>query len=418
MATAEERKVMRSSDLIQMIGVNTHMIYNDGAYAKVDNVIQDLRFLGISYIRDVLPGSDSVPALVGRDALRRIIYDHVKLNILFPSGWDAKSVSWLRSLEAGVPGAIASIEGYNEINNFPVKYEGQTGPAAAKRGQEALYTTIKSDAVLGHVPVVDMTGFEMIRDSSFSYGATLTGFADVMNIHAYSQNGAQPRYWINPARPELYKNIGAELPKVLTEFGYSSRPEIGWGFIGVDERTQAKGILNGIFDAARSGYDRLYIYELLDEKPDADMKELEFHFGLFTFSNDPKLAAKAIRNLTSILADANNPGPEATNGSSPDTSISVGVDVPDPDNPVYSLVLTKRNGARLLAVWREPPFWDRANGRALEEQLIQAKATFGRTCGSIRSYDVLVSGNPVSTSSGDSVSIALGDHVKLVECTL
>ena len=409
---------MRSSNVIRMIGVTTHMAYTDGAYARANNVIQDLKFLGVSYIRDMLPGSDSGPGLIGRDALRRMVDEQIKLNIVFPSGWNAASVSWLRTLEAAVPGAIASIEGYNEINNFPVKYEGQNGPDAAKNGQRALYATVKSDPVLGHVPVFDMTGFELIRDPAFSYATTLDGFADVMNIHAYSQNGAQPRYCIDPARPDAYKSLGAELPKVITEFGYSSRPESGWGFIGVDEITQAKGILNGLFDAARSGYDKLYIYELLDEKPDPDMKELEFHFGLFTFDNAPKPAAKAIRNLTTILADTSDLGREATNASSSDASIRLHVDVPNPKIPVYSLVLTKGNGARLLAFWREPAFWDRANGHVLEEQPVQVDVSFGRSCGSIRSYDALLSGSPISTSSGDSVSVALGDHLQLVECTL
>jgi hypothetical protein len=403
---------MRSWDLIQMIGVNTHMTYNDGAYAKIDNVIQDLKFLGVSYVRDVIPGNEGVPQLVGREALRRMIHESIKLNIFFSSGWNAESVSWLSTLEKAVPGAVASIEGYNEINNFPVVYEHQTGPVAAKNGQQALYAAVKSDPYLKHVPVIDMTGFEMIKEPRFQYGETLNGFADLMNVHAYSQNGAQPRYWINPAPPQGYKSVAADRPKAITEFGYSSQPQSGWGFIGVDERSQAKGILNGIFDAARSGFEKLYIYELLDEKPDPEMKELQFHFGLFTFDNEPKAAAKAIRNLTSVFADSD----EGPNPSSPDPMFRVSIDAPQSD-PIYSLVLTKGNGNRLVAIWREPEFWDRASGHPLDEKPIQTKVSLGKDCETIRLFDVLVSDRPVAVGSGKSFSLALGDHVQVLECT-
>jgi hypothetical protein len=413
---AEERRVMPSSDLIQMVGVNTHMIYTDGAYVNLPNVLQDLKFLGIHHIRDALPGTENQAALVGRDALRRMIYDKIGLNIFCLSGWNSASIAWLRTLETAMPGSIASIEGYNEVDNFPVKYEGQTGPAAAEAGQRALYSAIKSDPGLKHIPVIDLTGGSAIaKDSAFAYGSSLGGYADVMNLHFYAQNGAQPRYWIKPEKPSEYKSITAPMPKTITEFGYSSRPQSGWGFIGVDERTQAKGILNAIFDAARSGYQRIYFYELLDQKPDPEMKELEFHFGLFSFENKPKVAANAIRNLTTVLAEAGDAG-KPTNSSTSDASIQVRVDTPDNENPVYSLVLMKENGSPVVAIWRETPFWDRAEGRPLEAPAAGAKISFGRTCGSIRSYDVLQSSDPISVGAGESVALSIGDHVQLLEC--
>jgi hypothetical protein len=417
-SSAEEKAVLPSSDLIDMIAVCTHMTYNDGAYANQDNVLQDLRFLGIHHIRDGLPGTDSQPQLQGRYALRRLIQENIRLNIFFSSDWTSTSVAWLRTLEAQAPGAITSVEGYNEINNFPPTFEGQAGPAAAKAGQKALYKAIKSDPVLTDVPVVDMTGFEMIRDPRFSYGTSLDGYADVMNVHIYPQNGAQPAAWITPARPENYKNLGAQLSNVITEFGYSTRPESRWGFIGVDERTQAKGILNGLFDAARSGYQRVYLYELLDEKPDPEMKDREFHFGLFTFANKPKPAAKAIRNLTSILARTNGAGNGSRDMAADAGSIRVNTDEPIDGMPVRSLILTKKDGSRIVAVWRETPFWDRAAGHPLEAPSIRGDISFGTACGAIHTYDPLTSSDPGPVNSETSLSLPILDHVQLVECAL
>lgn len=412
-----EQKLLRSSDLIELIGINTHMRYTDGAYANVENVIRDLNFLGIHHVRDELPGTESQPALQGRAALARMTRENIRLNILFPSGWTTTSIAWLRVLETQIPGAIASVEGYNEINNFPPTFDGQKGAAAAKAGQKSLYALIKTDPVLKHLPVIDMTGFEMIADPLFSYGATLAGFADVMNVHIYPQNGGQPATWVTPARPENYRRLGAELPKVITEFGYSSRAESKQGFIGVDDLAQAKGVLNGIFDAARSGYNKVYLYELLDEKPDPDMQSLEFHFGLFTFANEPKPAARAIKNLTSILARGSSPQSGAANTLTDAGSIKVDLDQPDRDTPTLWLVLTKEDGSRLVAIWRETQFWDTATGRRVEAPPIRAVVSFGRKCTEIRSYDPLKSSDPGSVSSGSAAFLSVTDHVQLVECS-
>lgn len=410
---AEEQRELPASEFVQLIGVNTHMIYTDGAYIKSENVLQDLKFLGISHVRDALPGSENQAAMIGRDALKRMVYARIKLNLFSLSGWTPASLAWLRTLEGAVPGSIASIEGYNEIDNFPVGYEGQTGPAAAAAGQKALYGAVKSDPDMKHIPVLDLTGRAAIAKDT----ASLTGEADVMNTHAYAQNGAQPRSSI-PEKPGEYKSLTAVMPKTITEFGYSSRPESGWGFIGVDEKTQAKGVLNGLFDAARSGYRRMYLYELLDQKPDPDMKQLELHFGLFSFENKPKPAAYAIRNLTTVLAGTNNAGKQATSSLASDRPIQVKADAADAVDPVYSMILKKDNGARVAAVWREPAFWDRATGRPVEAPPVRADVSFERNCGSIKLYDVLQSSDPISTSAGESLSLLIGDHVLLVECVL
>jgi hypothetical protein len=411
---ADSQKILRSSELIDLIGVNTHLNYNDGAYANLENVVKDLKFLGVHHVRDALPGTDSQPALQGRDGLARLTRENIRLNILFSSGWTSTSIAWLRVLETQMPGAIASVEGYNEINNFPPVFDGQTGAAAAKRGQNSLYASIKSDPVLNRIPVVDMTGFEMIRDPEFSYGTSLVGYADVMNVHIYPQNDAQPSALVNPTRPLNYNGLKTELPKIITEFGYSSKQTMGQPHAGINDLVQAKGVLNGLFDAARSGYEKLYLYELLDEKPDPDMKYPEFHFGLFTFANEPKSAAWAIRNLTGILSRRSGDGSALADSET--QPIKVDLAQPDVGIPILSLVLDKKDGSKLIAVWRETPFWDETMGHALQPRAIRAVISFGTQCTTIRTYDPLKSIEPGSISSGSALLLTVVDHVQLVEC--
>src|SRR4030088_1455757 len=55
----DQIRSISTSQLIQMIGVNVHMRYTDTAYANSTNVLQALRFLGVSHVRDIMPGIDA-----------------------------------------------------------------------------------------------------------------------------------------------------------------------------------------------------------------------------------------------------------------------------------------------------------------------------------------------------------------------
>jgi hypothetical protein len=411
---ADARTVMDASAFVKMIGICVHMPYTDGAYANLSNVLADLKFLGVRNVRDGIPGTDSIPSLQARDALKRMAFEGVKFSMIFPSGLSAAAaISYLQVLEKAVPGSVAYVEGYNEINNFAVSFDGVTGPEAALNGQKALYQAIKADPALKGIPVIDLTGFEMVKDPKFTYGSSLAGFADLMNIHVYAQNGDQPGRWITPGKPEIYAALKDNLPKAITEFGYATRPESGWLVIGVDEQTQAKGILNGLLDAARAGFDAAYIYELLDEKADPENTELGFHFGLFTFDNKPKATANMIRNLTTVLARSDGVAAGAPTEAQP---VEVAVDASDAKEPVHSLVLAKANGNPIAAVWREPPFWNRAEGKPLEAPPLQVTVSFKGACRSTRIYDVLTSDQPVATQTTGTAVLNLGDHGQFVEC--
>jgi hypothetical protein len=410
---SSERKEVSVFDFVQMIGVGVHLRYTDTAYANVRNVMDDMKFLGINHARDDLPGTDNHESLYARDMIKRIAFEGIKFDLCFPIGWqEAGAVSFVKILEQIVPGSVAFVEGFNEINNNPGSFKGPGGVAIAAAGQKAIYDAIKSDPVLQHIPVIDMTGFVELKDPTFAYGGSLKGYADLMNNHVYAQNGEQPaRRSITTDKLGPYKAMEEPMPKAITEFGYSSLPQSGWLVIGVDERTQAKGIVNGLFDAARSGYDKVYIYELLDQKPDPDSKELEFHFGLFTVDNRPKASALALHNLTQVLHDTSNP-----DAARKMTGQLVRAEAPDSKEPVFTLTLNKSDGTNLAAIWREPPFWDRANGRPFEPKSVRANVSFEGACSSIRQYDILKSAAPVAISAGNAISLDLEDYVQLVEC--
>jgi hypothetical protein len=404
-----------------MIGVNVHTRYTDGAYKNSRNILQDLQYLGITNIRDQMPGTGTAADMQARDALRRMAFGGIRIDLIYSNGWTpSQAIELVRDLEKAVPGSVEFVEGYNEINNFPVAYGGLNGAAGAAAGQAALYRAIKGDSDLKHIRVLDMTGLEEIANTSFRRGSSLQGYADVTNVHVYAQNGRQPGIWIYPEKGSAQQSTEQPPDKAITEFGYASMPQSGWLVIGVDERGQAKGLLNGIFDAAKSGFEKLYIYELLDQKPDPQNQELQFHFGLFTFDNRPKLAAFAIKNLTQILeppdAKGRNDQQRTMTALLPTPPIQLTVQPTNDQHRIHALSVVRSDGTLFVAAWQEPAFWDRATGQPLEAPGVQVTLSFGKSCGAVKLYDVLQSSEPISVSHEKPFPLIVGDHVQLVEC--
>ncbi len=404
---------MSAEAFLDSIAVNTHIDYTDGAYADVRNVAKDLAWMGVRHVRDGTPGA-SAPL----SSYVWLAQQGVKFNFIV-RGNVADSLQQLDRFAAAAPGSIAAVEGFNEINNFHVSYNGLTGDAAGFAAQQAIHAHVHGSASLPGVPVYDLTGYEFTRV------ATRAGAADFANQHVYPQNGEQPAYnpngdkWMAWAIDGLRKY---DLPFVVTEFGYFTLPQSGWYSIGVDEASQAKGVLNGLFDAASLGTTRTYIYELLDEKPDPRNVNNEMHFGLFRNDQSPKPSASTIRNLTTILrANAAAAGPANTQagaqtGTPPDTSLSCSLHA----MPVSarSLLLTRGDGRYLLALWNEVPFWDRATGKPLNAPGAKVQVEFGTAVSRIALYDPTVSADPlVRHADVRQLAVDVPDHVVLLEFT-
>jgi hypothetical protein len=404
------QRLISAPRLIDMIGINTHLQQLDSAYGDLPKVLQLFKFLGVARARDVVPSGNAL------GIVRRMIYDKIRFNFFIPTGWEkGRTIGFLKSLEANVPGSVASIEGYNEINNHEVQFNGRSGPIAAFSGQQAIYKAIKDDDILKHKPVLDLSGFEMMEAPKSEARLTLSGYADVMNLHVYAQNGSQPGNWIRDGVPDIYRAMSARPPKAITEFGYASLPQDGWQVIGVDERTQAKGLLNGIFDAALAGFDWIYLYELVDQRFDASSQNRELHFGLFKYDYRPKLAAFAIRNMIAVLNE--DAQPATSKASDFSGKVDIHVNHAPGDVAVRTLRIQKHNGALIVAVWRETPFWNRATREPLDAAGLAADISFDQPCGAIKLYDVLKSKDPVLVTSSSATAVEIKDYVQLIECT-
>jgi len=387
--------VFWTHDFVRRLGVVTHVRYSDSAYRDHDATIKKLAFLGLSAARDTAPKAGSaVP--YGK---------YVKAGVRFslncsPDGParedNTQAGEVLDRILASFPGAagIDYLEGPNEPNNQPIRFGGvsdtKTSFAAVTAYVEALHAAMRSRREFDHIPLLGVSNTPRLDLRS-----------DLDNEHPYPNKGAQPGEQLRKALARRTR------PLVATEFGYNTGPPSKWP-TRVDEHTQAVLLLNGAFDAASLGYRRLYIYELLDEKPDPGFSIPNSHWGLFRYDGTPKTAATAIRNLLRIMT------PQAVAGSPP-TWLPTVSGLPATGR---SLVLRGGPHVTLVALWNEPEIWDAAASQPLAVSPQEVTLAFP-AARSVRVFDPIGGAGPTAASAGAAFCrVQLAADPKIVEITI
>jgi len=380
---------VRAAQFLGSIGVNVHVEYTDGAYANASNVIADLAYLGINQVRD----ANLNPANQGQSAYGALAAAGITFDLIVGGGRPlAESMASIDAFVQAHPGAVEAVEGPNEVNNWPITYNGLSGVPAYSAFQSALDAAVKGDSLLSGAFVYGLTG---------SY-SVVSGF-DFANDHPYASNGAQP-YAAMASGVGAYAAQTGNVPFVITEDGYSTLAAPG----GVDQLTQAKETLNMLFDAQKLGASKLFLYQLLDAYAPGT-KAGRDQFGLFNYDNSPKTVATAIHNLTAILAD-----PSATAVSFQTGTLNYSIsNLPSAGS---SLLFQKSNGAFDLVLWAEPPIWDATSSTELTVAPTQTTVALGGTFQEVKVFDPLSGTTPIlDLHDVSQVTVALTDHPLVIE---
>lgn len=387
--------LLTSTKLIDTWGVNTHLPYTDGGYANATKVIESLNYLGLNNVRDWVINDKWYPGNEGQLSYPVAAQAGIKFVMNVISGSDVQhAVNLMHNFEAKFPGSIVGIEGPNEVNNWPVNFNGLTGDAGAIAFQTALFDAVNADSLLANKPVVLLTSYPV-----------LVGPADASNTHFYPGNGDQPFTSLKGAT-DWFTALMPGKPFMLTETGYFSLPgNFGWG--GVDEVTQAKLLLNLLCDSAKLGLEKVFIYQLLDAYSDPSMSDPEKHFGLFDINYKPKAAATAIHNLTTILKDGaeTNPALQPLNYTLSGLTSNGG-----------ELIVQESSAVTNLVLWREPDIWDEAAKKPISAAADQVTLSLQDTYASVVVYDPMVGASPVATYQNVStIKLSVVDHPLVVE---
>lgn len=392
----------RAADFLAGLGVNTAMDYWDTTYVDVAKVTQALAYLGVTHVRDHIPATDAA----SQAPYKALAASGIRFDFLFPGGNLnlAANMQALDSFARAAPGAIAAVEGPNEVNLWPVSYNGKSGLSGAAAEQKAIYAAVHADKNLTGVPVyaLSLGGGSSSQEKALG---DLSAYADYGNAHVYPDAGEPPNpNWFAPWLASQSVPTGSD-PMVLTEFGYATVPN-NPALDGVTEAVQAKENLNVLFDAWKAGVKATYLYELLNSLPDAAQSNQEANYGLFNADGTPKLAATAIHNTTTILAD---PG---TGGAPGSLNYSV-ANLPGTGN---TLLLEKSSGVFDIVLWNEPVIWNGTTHKEIAASTTTVTVNLGASYGSVRLYDPLLGTAAVQSFANVSqVQLGLTDHPLFLE---
>jgi hypothetical protein len=390
------------STFVQNLGINTHLAYgNTPYYGQPHSVISALQYLGINTIRDQPPGYSHDPTTTA--ANDAVAAAGVQFDALLVGGGPVDitdTIAGVAAFEQAYPGSIAAIEGPNEINGWPITYEGITDNyAAGVQVTQDLWTAVRSNPSLQAVPVYALT---------LSYGITgvaageeqlgdLAPYVTYGNAHIYDCCNVwqgNMLQWL-----PILKQDTPGMPMVITETGYTTTPG------HVDELAAAKYNLNTLFENALNGIVKTYLYELVDENPSATDTNAEDYFGEFHNDWTPKTGATAIHNLTTVLKSAGS--------GTASTTLNYSVTGLPATGRTF---LLGSSTAFDLAVWIDATVYDQTNAIDIAAPAYPVTVNLGATFANVAVYDPMIGTTPIATYSNVStLSINVIDHPLIVQ---
>ena len=406
MSASTDQTILSASSFDSSIGVNTHVAYGWGSYNDLALVEDDLKYLGVTKLRDTVTSIPSAQPVLDGLAAAGYKFDMI-VSSSVPAAGNAglqQFIQALNTFEASHPGSISAVEGLNEVNHQPFSYQGSSSVGAAAQFQSVLYYDVKTDAALSGVPVYNFT---VAYNDAQAYAqlGNISKITDYANVHAYASTDMTPASALQVALNAVTSVVPGE-QAVITETGYTTQANTP--YLGVDQTAEAKLILNTLVDAYKAGVATTYIYQLLDLNSSSSDTNPEDHFGLFNSDGTPKLAATAIHNLTTILSD------NGTGGHQPTTPLGYSLSgLPASGN---SMVLGKSNGAYELVVWAEPPVWNSSTDSDIANAAQPVTVNLGGVHKSVSVYDPLSGTTAIATYSNvSSITVPVSDHPVVIE---
>jgi hypothetical protein len=402
----------RMSDFLDSIGVCVHIAQGVDSAGPTASAMS---YAGIRELRD-----DGNPAAVP-DWIAVFQDAGVRTNVLTNQSVPG-TVGMAEALRDA--GALLSVEGPNEPNNFPVTYEGGTSSSTTflpvAHLQRDLYAAIKADPALGGIPVFassesggsepDDVGLQFLTIPPDA-GTTMpagTEYADYANTHNYvcghssklvdnvCWNATDPT--LNGDWDGLYVEYGVTWNRNFT--GYSDTDletlprvstETGWlttGTGSITQEQQARVFLNLYAAGFKRGWTYTFIYMLRDDP-------VQGYWGLFDTSYDPKTSGTYLHNMTTILVDP---------GSAPTGRLDYTI-AGEPAT-VHDLLLQKSSGTFELVVWDERPT---GGSDDVNVDLGHPRAT-------VTLYDPTTGTSPTQVlSQVSSVMVTVSDHPVILE---
>ena len=409
-SAAAKQTAVNGTSVVDSIGVNVHMSYGNTPYRQTDAVRERLRALGVRHVRDGLradnPRQWAALQTLARAGIRStLIMSGPKLT--------ASPAEELGVLRGRLLGSVEAVEGINE----PDRSGDREWYRKVQSHQRALKAGISGNRRTSWLPVFgpSLTSFD-----SYDELGSLASFLDFGNLHPYPGGGEPGNDAFITAHLNKLRSMAGDRPAVVTETGYHNatgrlprrrpllpigpQPEPPRGHPPVSEGAAATYVPRLFLEHRRRGIARSYLYELIDEFRDTARVDAEANFGLLRRDLSPKPAFHSLKNLISLVQDPCPPTARRRLGY----SVSGGP-------RVHHLLIGKRDGSLLLALWQPATVYDIDTRRDIEVSPLRVQVGLGETVRSMELYRPLLGSGPVARyGAGSSVSLDVPADVVLV----
>ncbi len=261
---------------------------------------------------------------------------------------DAFTEAQIQQFPSLVDPSLEGIEAPNEPDNVSDPDWAQK----CRTYQQALYSWIKGDPQIARYPVVGpsiIKKWTEIGDlSAYMDFANIHNYLDVFNPDTVGFGGKTPYgvYGSITYNTNIVKVTSGGKPVISTETGYGATVEGGMTSTNrpiLDYRAQMRYIPRLFFEQYRHGIVRTYVYELIDKGGSGTFD----NFGVLKGDLTPKPAYTALKSITTALAD---PGPAFS-------TKPLRLELTGDTANVHHLLMQKRSGQYVLAVWIEASSW-------------------------------------------------------------
>jgi hypothetical protein len=406
-----------ANSFVESIGINTHVNYDNTAYGNYAGLVKpSLLYLGVRHIRDGLADDNFM-----LNPYRDLHNEGIKLTGLVP--YKTESMAALIAMIKMQRDVLEAVEGPNETDEFTqFTYQGQSFPKGTIAFMKDFYPAIKNDPNLRDLPVLQTTlafpGKALNDGTRASSLGDLSAYADYGNSHNYFSFGEAPSSGIKNDHLPLNSSITPGKPMMSSEGGYQMGD--GDGYKGTwddgqsapfSEDVHGRYILRYALEQYRLGYERSFIYELLD----SDQPQ----WGLFRADGTPKPAAYGLGSMIKILSEANWDN-ASKNWVVPDfTPGRLKYSLAGAPSSIHTLLLQKSDGRFYLIIWNEITNWDSVTGTPVLPANVSATLKINEAIRQTRIFLPLMQGT-VATVAGTSTTIPLSipDQPLIVEITL
>lgn len=332
----------KSADaVVESIGVNLHLGYDDRVYNEIAQVKAGLLDLGIRHYRDALENP----------AFKQHIKDrHNELGRAGIHGTFLASADPAQDLASAalVADSLEAFEGQNEVLNIYVHWD-DAKRDAARQHQKDLYRAVKASPRWRGFPVV---GPSAVGAEAYKALGDLSAFMDFGNAHAYPLGPA-------PAVPEsnYFKELEAASLVApgrrffVTETGYQTGSNKE-GNQRVSLAASGKYAPRLFLENFNRGIVRSFWYEFINQGTDEGQ---ESNFGLLFKDFSLKPSGRAVKNLIGLLKEARfndktrrweSPRPAFKPGA---LDFTLSGDLAN----VHHTLLQKSDGRWYLCLWQE-----------------------------------------------------------------